>query len=325
MVIKNTGNTNIIFMGTPEFAVPSLQALSEEGYNLAGVVTQPDRPKGRGRKLAFSPVKEAALELKLEVFQPARIRDEGFNEQIKLLNPDLIVVVAFGQILPASILDLPPLGCINVHASLLPSYRGAAPIHRAILNGETESGVTTMLMDKGLDTGDILLKEKVVIPEDMTFGELHDILALKGAALLLKTVELWKEKKIEPLSQKGLPASYAPLLKREDELILWENPVTKIYNQIRGLEPWPGAYTYFKGTTLKIRRAEIYNKTGGGLSPGTVVSLVKGKGFVVQTGQGRLLVSAVQPYGKNIMTAGSFVNGYRLCEGYRFNSCQSGE
>ena len=314
-------NTKIVFMGTPEFAVPSLQALYAAGYSLAGVVTQPDRPQGRGQKLAASPVKEAALRLGLEVMQPDSIKDEEFIEKLETLQPHLLVVVAYGRILPARLLELPRLGCINVHASLLPLYRGADPIRWAIFNGESETGVTTMLMNSGLDSGDILLKEKVDIPEEMTYGELHDVLALKGAELLLETVKRWIRREIKPVSQEGLPASYAPLLKREHELIHWDDPVRKIYNQIRGLEPRPGAYTCCDGATLKIRAAKIYRTTGREEKPGTVLSHLKGEGIVIQTGQGSLLVTAVQPFGKNMMPADSFVNGYRIKAGYKFANC----
>lgn len=314
-------NIRTVFMGTPEFAVISLRALAEEGYNIIGVVTQPDLPKGRGQRPAASPVKEAALQLGLQVFQPARIKDAGFREKLSSLRPDVVIVVAYGQILPTGILELPPLGCINLHASLLPLYRGAAPIHWAILNGERETGVTTMLMDSGLDTGDMLLQEKVAIPEGMTSGELHDVLARKGAVLLHETIGRWIRQEIEPVSQEGLPASYAPLLQREHELIHWGDPVTKIYNQVRGLEPWPGAYTCRDGVSLKIRGARIYRRDGREEKPGTVLALVKGEGMVVQTGQGSLLVTAVQPFGKKTMPAASFVNGYRIEVGYEFAYC----
>lgn len=308
----------IIFMGTPDFAVPSLKALVKEGYEIITVITQPDRPKGRGQKLSASPVKEEALRLGLTVIQPEKINTQEVIKEIRLLNPDLIVVVAFGQILPLEILSLPPLGCINVHASLLPRYRGAAPIHWAIIQGEKESGLTTMLMDQGLDTGDMLLNEKVSILKDMTSGELHDLLALKGAILLIKTIKLWQQGQIKPVSQKELPSSYAPLLKREHELIHWEQPVEQIHNQIRGLNPWPGAYTHFAESILKIWEAKIYTLNDSGQEPGTVTFCIKGQGFVVQTGQGQLLVTQVQPMGKKRISAESFINGYHLEVGYAF-------
>jgi methionyl-tRNA formyltransferase len=202
---------------------------------------------------------------------------------------------------------------------LLPKYRGAAPIHRVIINGEQDTGVTTMLMDTGLDTGDILLREKVSIPLDMNCGELHDILAQKGATLLLQTVEDWLNNRIKAVKQDTATASYAAILKREDELINWNKTAIKIYNQIRGLDPWPGGYTTYENKPLKIRAAklcEIKNQTD---NPGTVLDIVKGKGFVVQTGEGGILVEKVQPFGKNIISADSFINGYSLKKGHAFS------
>ena len=310
----------IVFMGTPEFAVPSLKALFDSGHEIIGVITQPDRPRGRGQKLSFSPVKEAALALGLNIYQPHKIREQGSVEMLKDLSPELIVVVAFGQILPESILKIPPYGCINVHASLLPAYRGPAPIHWAIMNGEKVTGVTTMLMDTGLDTGDMLLKEEVAISPDMTTGELHDLLAQIGASLLVKTVELWRQKEITPISQKGMAFSYAPLLKKEHELINWGKSAETVANQIRGLEPWPGAYTMYNEGVLKIRGAKVYHQTEQKAQPGTVLQIVKDIGFVVQAGKGSVLVTKVQPFGKQTMGAASFCHGYHLEVGYVFTT-----
>ncbi len=310
----------IVFMGTPEFAVPSLKALVEAGHEVMAVITQPDRPRGRGQKLSYSPVKETALALGLKIYQPHKIREQEFVGILEALAPELIVVVAFGQILTENILSIPPYGCINVHASLLPAYRGPAPIHWAIMNGEKVTGITTMLMDTGLDTGDILLREEVAISPDMTTGELHDVLARVGAALLVKTIELWRDKEIIPVSQKGMPFSYAPLLKKEHELIHWEKTAETIFNQVRGLEPWPGAYTMYKESVLKIRGAQIYHETEQKAQPGTVLHIVKDQGFVVQTGQGSILVTKVQPFGKKTMAAASFCHGYHLEVGYVFTT-----
>ncbi len=310
----------IAFFGTPDFAVPALYALHQSGYELAAVITQPDRPKGRGQKVSSPPVKEAALNLGLSVYQPVRIKEDSFIEMLTTISPDLIVVVAFGQILPKRILELPLLGCINVHASLLPAYRGAAPIHWAILNGEKETGITTMLMDSGLDTGDMLLRERVVILPEMTTGELHDLLAETGAKLLQKTIELWRQGQIRPESQERRVASYAPLLNREHELIHWGNTAEQINNQIRGLQPWPGAFTYYQGYPLKITKAGLYSPEGGRTAPGTVLEILKGQGFVVQTGQGSIIINCVQPNGKKIMPADSYVNGYHLEVGYVFGA-----
>lgn len=313
----------IIFMGTPDFAVPILEKIYDAGYNIVTVVTQPDRPKGRGRKLSFSPVKKKALALGINVLQPLRLKDKDFINTLQELKPDLIIVAAFGQILPETVLKNPSYGCLNVHASLLPLYRGAAPIQRAIMQDEKMTGVTIMLMDKGLDTGDMLVKEEIEITDDMNYGQLHDRLSLLGAELLLKTIPLWKEGKIKALSQAGLESSYATPLKKEDEIICWANPARVIYNQIRALDPWPGACTLFKDQPLKIRASELYHTSHEGAEPGTVLSLLKGQGFVVQTGEGCLLVKKVQPMGKKIMPAHSFLNGYHLEVGYVFNYSRS--
>lgn len=316
----------IVFMGTPDFAVPSLQALHKKGYKIVGVVTQPDRPKGRGQKMSAPPVKEAALQLGLRIYQPVKIKEEGFIKQLEDLQPDLICVVAFGQILPERILNLPPLGCINVHASLLPAYRGAAPIHWSILRGEKKTGITTMLMNAGMDTGDMLLQKEVEITPEMTCGRLHDELKDIGAQLLLDTIELWKAEKLKPIVQDESIATYASLLKREHELLDWQECAEKVNNKIRGLDPWPGAYTVYDNKILKIRGAKIYEAemADAKVKAGTVMIKVKGEGFVVQTGKGSVLITKVQPFGKKIMTADSFMNGYNLEVGYEFSSCKYG-
>ncbi len=306
---------SILFMGTPDFAVPSLQALVNEGHTIQTVITQPDRPKGRGQKLAYSPVKEKALELGLPIFQPRRIREPECVAKIKELQPDLICVVAFGQILPADLLAIPKFGCINVHGSLLPAYRGAAPIQRAIMNGEDKTGITTMLMDEGLDTGDMLLQETVEITPEMNSGELHDILAALGARLLVETVRLWPEQKIQAIPQDDELSSYASMLQKEDEKIDWNWEATRIHNQVRGLAPIPGAYTIFRNQKLKIRGSRVIEVDNRGEQAGKVLELRKGQGFVVQCGQGSLLVTEVQPVGKKTMPADSFINGYRLVTG----------
>lgn len=303
---------SLIFMGTPDFAVPSLQALAEAGHDILAVVTQPDRPKGRGKKLAFSPVKEKALELGLPIIQVPKVKDSAFIQEVKRLQPEMICVVAFGQILPEELLAIPKYGCINVHGSLLPAYRGAAPLQRAVLNGDPKSGITTMLMDVGLDTGDMLLKEEVEIGPEMSYGQLHDLLAEKGANLLTKTVTLWAEGGITPTPQEHELATYAAMLDREDERINWDNEATKIHNQVRGLAPQPGAYTFFRGQTLKIKGSSVYDKDGKGTCAGEIIKLLKGTGFIVQCGQGSLLVTEVQPMGKKAMSADSFINGYHL-------------
>jgi methionyl-tRNA formyltransferase len=236
----------LVFMGTPDFAVPSLQALQEAGHQIAGVFTQPDRPAGRGKKMMPSPVKVLAEKLNLPVFQPLKIKTPEAIDSIRKLEPECIVVVAYGQILSPEILNLPPYGCINVHASLLPSYRGAAPIHWAVLNGEQKTGVTTMLMDEGLDTGDMLLAAEYPISSTATTGEVHDALARLGAEVLLKTLRGLQDGTLKPVPQPQ-EFTYAPPLKREHERIDWSHSALAIHNQIRGLNPWPGAYTTFRG------------------------------------------------------------------------------
>ena len=302
-------NLKIVFMGTPDFAVPCLKTLNEN-YEVIAVITQPDRPKGRGQKLTPSPIKEYALEHNLTVLQPEKIKTSETEEQLKKLAPDLIVVVAFGQILSKAILDIPQLGCINVHASLLPKYRGAAPIHWSIINGETKSGITTMYMDVGLDTGDMILKEEVSISAKMNTGELHDTLMNIGAKTLLQTIKQIAEGSVVRNKQNDAEASYAPLLTKELERINWLLPAQEIYNLVRGLNPWPVAFSIFKGKKLKIWQTKVIdNVTIGEI--GTVLSLTE-TGFTVQTGKGILEILELQPESKRKMTAKDFVCGNQI-------------
>ncbi|MDQ0285783.1 methionyl-tRNA formyltransferase [Desulfofundulus luciae] len=304
----------VVFMGTPGFAVPALKALVGAGYPVVGVVTQPDRPKGRGKKIQPSPVKQAALHMGLPVLQPVRVRDAAFVEQLKQLGPEVIVVAAFGQILPPSILHLPPRGCINIHASLLPRYRGAAPIHRAIMNGERETGVTIMLMDEGLDTGDILLQQAVVINEADNAGAIHDRLAQLGAELLLQTLNLLKQGRLHPRPQEDSLATYAPPLTREDEIIDWERPARDLYNQIRGLDPWPGARTWWGEKVLKVWRAGVKEEAAPkGALPGQVIAA--GEELVVATGRGCLSLQEVQLQGGRRLPVAEFLRGHPLAPG----------
>ncbi|NSW90825.1 MAG: methionyl-tRNA formyltransferase [Firmicutes bacterium] len=247
----------VVFMGTPEFAVPSLDMLVREGYGVVAVVTQPDKPKGRGKKLCCPPVKEYAEKLGIHVLQPEKVNTEEFVSTLKKIAPDLLITAAYGKILPQEVLDIPKKGCINVHASLLPKYRGAAPINWAIINGETKTGITTMLTDAGMDTGDILLKREIDIPEDMTAGELHDKLAFLGAEVLKDTLEMIKTGTIQRIPQREEEASYAPMLKKEMGLIDWDKPSENIHNLIRGTNPWPGAYTFYKGKRVKIWKSKV--------------------------------------------------------------------
>ncbi len=302
-------NLKIVFMGTPDFAVPCLKTLNEN-YEVIAVITQPDRPKGRGQKLTPSPIKEYALEHNLTVLQPEKIKTSETEEQLKKLAPDLIVVVAFGQILSKAILDIPQLGCINVHASLLPKYRGAAPIHWSIINGETKTGITTMYMDVGLDTGDMILKEEVSISAKMNTGELHDTLMNIGAKTLLQTIKQIAEGSVVRNKQNDAEASYAPLLTKELERINWLLPAQEIYNLVRGLNPWPVAFSIFKGKKLKIWQTKVIdNVTIGEI--GTVLSLTE-TGFTVQTGKGILEILELQPESKRKMTAKDFVCGNQI-------------
>ena len=281
-----------------------------ENYEVIAVITQPDRPKGRGQKLMPSPIKEYALEHNLTVLQPEKIKTSETEEQLKKLAPDLIVVVAFGQILSKAILDIPQLGCINVHASLLPKYRGAAPIHWSIINGETKTGITTMYMDVGLDTGDMILKEEVAISPKMNTGELHDTLMNIGAKTLLQTIQQIAEGSVVRTKQNDAEASYAPLLTKELERINWLLPAQEIYNLVRGLNPWPVAFSIFKGKKLKIWQTKVIdNVTIGEI--GTVLSLTE-TGFTVQTGKGILEILELQPESKRKMTAKDFVCGNQI-------------
>lgn len=311
----------LVFMGTPAFAVPSLQALYEAGHDIAGVFTQPDRPAGRGGKITASPVKILAQELKLPLYQPSRIKDPACLETIQQLAPECIVVVAYGQILPRAILEYPVFGCVNVHASLLPAYRGAAPIHWAVINGESKTGVTTMLMNEGLDTGDILLAKEVDIDVQATTGDIHDRLMMLGAELLLDTLQGLEKGELQGIPQPD-NFSYAPLLQREHERLDWSWPAVKIHNRIRGLCPWPGAFTTFRGEQLKIWQSELVDKKLQPellpeLLPGEI-RLERGEGFLVGTGEGRLKINLLQPAGKKKMTALDFYNGRKISTGEQF-------
>ncbi len=309
-------------MGTPDFAVPSLQALYDAGYNITGVFTQPDRPAGRGNKITASPIKVMAQSLMLPVFQPEKIKCSTDVELIKKLEPECIVVVAYGQILPQDILKYPRYGCINVHASLLPAYRGAAPIHWAVINGEHKTGVTTMLMDEGLDTGDMLLSKEIEIGASATTGDVHDVLMRVGAEVLLKTLEGLVNRTLLPTPQPQ-EFTYAPLLKREHEKIDWFWKADKIHNRIRGLSPWPGAFTTFRGQPVKIWKSELY--PGNGLEgcaltellPGQIVSRTL-KGIRVTAGEGLLEIIELQPAGKKRMAATDFFNGRQVINGELF-------
>ncbi len=304
----------IVFMGTPDFAVPCLDQLVAEGHHVVAVVTQPDRPKGRGQKLAQSPVKEAALAYGFPVLQPNKVREIEFQMELSLLKPDLIVVVAFGQLLPKVMLDLPPLGCINVHASLLPYYRGAAPIHWSVINGEKLTGVTTMYMDVGMDTGDMILKDEVPIQENETTGMIHDKLKESGAALLGKTLQLIVDGKAPRIEQNHEQATYASMLHREVEAIDWNRSAIDIHNLVRGLNPWPGAYCSYQDKNLKTWQTRVCQSEELTSLPGRVAKITA-DGFVIETGDGMLEVLEVQPASKRRMSGKDFVCGYGIVIG----------
>jgi len=310
----------IIFMGTPDFACPTLQKLIDRNENLVAVVTQPDRPKGRGQKLMSPPVKELALKHNIQTYQPIKVRDAEFVEIIRQLEPDLIVVVAFGQILPKALLDIPPHGCINVHASLLPRYRGAAPLNWCIINGETETGATTMLMDPGLDTGPMLLQRKTAIDENEDIVSLHNRMAALGADLLAETLELLKAGNITPQPQSDDDTCYASMLKKEDGLINWHRNARAIHDQIRGMSVWPGAFTHLGEQVLKIFRT----KTGDGMGPpGTVLKSSKGQ-LEVACLSGSLFIQELQLAGKKRLDVGSFLAGFPIAEGVSLGREESG-
>ncbi|SEO30876.1 methionyl-tRNA formyltransferase [Propionispora vibrioides] len=298
----------IVFMGTPDFAVPCLETLLSGPHEVVGVVTQPDRPKGRGQKFTASPVKEIALAHSIPVFQPEKIKTEAAVAALRAWNPDLIVVVAFGQLLSPAILKLPPLGCINVHASLLPYYRGAAPIHWVVINGENKSGVTTMYMDEGMDTGDMLLKEEVVIGTEETTGQLYEKLKHVGAALLAKSVQLLTENKAPRISQDHAKATYAPMLSRQTERIDWTCPAEDIHNLVRGLNPWPGSFAFHRGKLVKIWRTQVVDGNFSG-QPGRI-SKINEDSFVVETGKGTLEIYELQPESKRRMNSREYITGY---------------
>ncbi len=306
----------IIFMGTPAFACPTLQTLLDRGENVAAVFTQPDRPKGRGQKLQAPPVKELALRHGIPVHQPLKVRAPEVIEQIRALQPDLIVVVAFGQILPKALLDIPVHGCVNVHASLLPRYRGAAPLNWCIVNGEAETGVTTMLMDVGLDTGPILLKQATPITPDEDVNTLHNRMSLLGATLLGETLDGLKSGTIIPEPQDDTQSCYAPLLKKENGLIDWTKPAQEIHNLVRGLASWPGAYTFLHGQPLKIHATSLGSTSG---PVGSVLAATP-EGIEVACGHGSLIIRELQTANSRRMDSASFLAGHPLMTGTLFTS-----
>lgn len=297
-------------MGTPDFSVGTLEALVQAGHEVVLAVTQPDKPKGRGGKMQYTPVKEKALEYDIPVFQPVKVREKSCVEKLDSYKADVMVVVAFGQILPREILELTPYGCINVHASLLPKYRGAAPIQWSIIDGETVTGVTTMQMDEGLDTGDMLLKTEVPLEPDETGGSLHDKLSAAGAKLCVETLKALEEKTVTPEKQGETPTKYARMLDKELGKIDWTKDAASIERLVRGLNPWPSAYTSWEGKTMKIWSAEVVDRECKAPC-GTVAEVTK-TDFSVQTGKGLLKVTELQIPGKKRMAADAFLRGYKM-------------
>jgi len=301
-------------MGTPEFAVPCLDMLIKEGYDIAAVITQPDKPKGRGKKLAFSPVKEKALQHDIDVLQPVKIKTPEFTDKLRSLKPDLLVTAAYGQLLSKEILDIAPLGCINVHASLLPKYRGAAPIHWAIINGETVTGITTMYTDIGMDTGDMLLKRQIEIPDDMTAGELHDKLSELGAQVLKDTLQALKNGSLQRVPQSDSDATYAPMIKKDLGKIDWSGTSKNIHNLVRGINPWPGAFTYYQGERMRIWKTEVVDEVSEETRPGTICKVNK-EGIIVSCGRGLLKIKEIQFDSCRKMSVEEYICGHDILEG----------
>ncbi len=308
---------NIVFMGTPEFAVPTLKTLHQSSHSILSVITQPDKPKGRGQKLLVSPVKQFALDFKLPVLQPKTVNDPEFIDALNQNKPDFIIVVAFGQILSEAFLKIPKQFCINLHSSLLPEYRGAAPIHRSILNGDTRTGITTMIMDKGMDTGDILLMKETPIHKTDNAQTLHDTLSEMGGNLILETLARLEKNTLLPTPQDHSHATYAPKLKKEEGLIKWQQSATTLLNQVRGLTPWPGSYTLLNKKRLRILTAEVIEGSPDD-NPGQVAR-VTDMGIEVGTGQDRLVLTELQPEGKKSMSAKSFLAGNKIERGTLFD------
>ncbi len=313
------GVMRIVFMGTPQDAVPFLELLLQKKEEIVGVVTRQDKPCGRGHVKKFPPVKECAVKYNLSVFQPAKIKTDEFFEEMKNIKPDLIVVVAYGKILPEQILDLPPLGCVNIHFSLLPQYRGSSPVQWAIIKGENMTGATSMFMDKGMDTGEIILKKEVVIEQNDNVLSLKEKLIKEGCVLLEETINLIKQGKVRSIPQSGQP-SYASLLKKEDGKIDFKRSAQDINNLVRGMVPWPGAYILNQekeGTqkVLKIIETDLCTVEAEAISPfmpGQIVEIRKPEGAVIKCGEGFLLIKKVHPENKKIMDCYQYLQGKRL-------------
>lgn len=310
----------IVFMGTPEFAVPSLEILVKNNRNVVMVVTQPDKPRGRGYRVSCCAVKECAQKYNIPVIQPEKIGSSEAVEQLRQLKPDLFVTCAFGQFLTRDVLNIPRLGTVNVHGSLLPKYRGAAPIQWAIINGEKKTGVTTMLTVLKMDAGDILLSKEININDDMTAGQLHDRMSILGAELLLDTIQRLEEGNITPIPQDEAEATYAPRIDRETGKINWDAPARAIHNLVRGTDPWPGAYSFLNGKRMRIWKTTVYDEEKiSGEKPGTIIEVNK-DGFIVQAGKGILNISEIQCDSGKRMKVEQYFCGYKVKSGDCFGS-----
>lgn len=308
------GLPRLIFMGTPDFAVPTLKALIDHGHRILAAVTQPDRPKGRGKRLAAPPVKELALKHRLELLQPEKAAEESFCAQISAKAPDLIIVVAFGQILRKRLLDIPRWGVINIHGSLLPALRGAAPIQWAILNDESKTGLTVMQMDEGMDTGPILFQEEVPVLKDETAGQLHDRLAVMAGDLMVRSLKRMSGTILRPTPQNHSRATYAPKIGRELSLVNWKEEAVKVSARIRGMDPRPGAYTLWEGQEIKLFASTVVERDRTDGSPGQVLGL-REEYLVIATGRGAVGIRALQYPGKKRLPAREFLRGLPIPEG----------
>lgn len=311
----------IVFMGTPDFAVLPLRAMAEAGYDVAAVVTQPDKPKGRGKTMLPTPVKEEALKHNIPVYQPMKVRDQEFQQLLDEIAPDIIVVAAFGQIVPKSILELPKFGCINIHASLLPKYRGAAPIQQAIIDGEKETGITIQKMGTGLDTGDMISKLVVPIGKDETGGSLFDKLAQAGAELLIETLpHIFDGTAVYEKQPEESPTPYAAMITKQMGNLDFTRPAEELERLVRGLNPWPSAYTFLQGKTLKVWKCFVEEQDSSA-EPGTVV-LADKTGIHVACGKDTLVLTEIQLEGKKRMDTEAFLRGYKIEAGIRFEGAR---
>lgn len=304
----------IVFMGTPDFAVPSLEMLVNEGYEVVAAVTQPDKPKGRGNKLTAPPVKEFALLHGINVLQPEKIKTSEFIEQIRALKPDLLITAAYGKILSKDLLEVPIKGCINVHGSLLPAYRGAAPINWAVINGEKKTGITTMFTDVGLDTGDMLLKKELEINPDMTVGELHDKMAVLGAEVLKETLIELKKGTLKRIPQQDAESTYAPMMNKELGLIDWNKTAQQVHNLVRGTDPWPGAYTFLNGNRMRVWKTSLTNEKSDSHNTGQIIE-VSDDGILVKCSDEYILIREIQFDSSKRMNVRDYIRGHQIDAG----------